>query len=266
MHRKEGKAVGAAARRADRHQGHLRHRRHADRVRLAAVGRAHAAPRCGGRGPPARRRRGDHGQDRHHRVRLLSSRQDQEPARPRAHARRLLERLGRGRGGLHGARRDRLADQRLGDPAGRLLRRGRLQADPRPDPAQRRAAAVAHARPCRRVRALGRGRGPARRDAGRLRRGGSRHARHRPPAARRGGRQRAAAAAALRLRAHAGLAARRAGDGPGLRRAGRGAGRGSQRGRSSARASSAPSTCTASSWRWRWRTTSTATTRRAPTS
>ena len=44
MHRREGKALGAAARRADRHQGHLRHRRHADRIGLAAVGRPHAAP------------------------------------------------------------------------------------------------------------------------------------------------------------------------------------------------------------------------------
>ena len=66
---------------------------------------------------------------------------------------RLLERLGRGRRRRHGAGRDRLADQRLGDPPGRLLRRGRLQADARPHPAHRRADAVARARSCRRVRA-----------------------------------------------------------------------------------------------------------------
>ena len=89
---------------------------------------------------------------------------------------RLVERLGGGGRGRHGAGRDRLADQRLGDPPGGVLRRGRLQADARPHPAHRRADAVAHARPCRRVRAHGRGRGAAGRGAGRLRRGGSRHA------------------------------------------------------------------------------------------
>ena len=58
----------------------------------------------------------------------------------------------------------------------------------------------------------------------------------RAPAARRGGRERAAVAAALRLRALAGLEAGRAGDRRGLRRAGRGAGRGGD-----ARSSSAQS-------------------------
>ena len=91
--------------------------------------------------------------------------------------------LGRGRGGADGAGRHRLADQRLGDPPRRLLRRGRLQADARADPAQRRAAAVAGARSCRRVRALGRRCGAAGRDAGGLRRGGSGYAAARPSAA-----------------------------------------------------------------------------------
>ncbi len=90
------------------------------------------------------------------------------PHDPGAHARRLVERLGGGGRGQHGAGRDRLADQRLGHPSGGVLRRGRLQADARPDPAHRRADAVAHARSCRRVRAHGRGRGAARRDARRL--------------------------------------------------------------------------------------------------
>ena len=65
----------------------------------AAVGRPHAAARCGRSRPAARGRRRDHGQDGHHRVRLLPSRQDPQSARSRAHARRLLQRLGRGRGG-----------------------------------------------------------------------------------------------------------------------------------------------------------------------
>ena len=47
--------------------------------------------------------------------------------------------------GLHGAGRDRHADQWLDHPARRLLRRGRLQADPRAHSAQRRAAAVPRA-------------------------------------------------------------------------------------------------------------------------
>ena len=66
-------AARPAARRAGRHQGHLRHRRHADRERHAAVGRPHAAPRCGGGGAAARGGRGDPGQDRDHRVRLSIS-------------------------------------------------------------------------------------------------------------------------------------------------------------------------------------------------
>ena len=69
--------------------------------------------------------------------------QDAQPAQSRAHARRLLERLGRGRGRRHGAARARQPDQRLGDPAGRVLRRLRLQAHAWPDPAQRGAAALA---------------------------------------------------------------------------------------------------------------------------
>ena len=265
-HRQRRQGAGPAARRADRHQGHLRHRRHADRIRLAAVGRPHAAPRRRRRRPAARGRRRDHGQDRDHGIRLFPSRQDPEPARPRAHAGRLVERLGGGGRGRHGAGRDRLADQRLGDPAGGVLRRGRLQADARADLAHRRADAVAHARPCRRVRALGRGRGAARRDARRLRRGGSRHAAARAPALRGRGGERAAAAAALRLRALAGLEACRAGDArrPSPSWSRRSA---SRRARSSsAPASTTRSTCIGRSWKSRWRTISIATTSRAATS
>ena len=82
-----------------------------------------------------------------------------------SHAGRIVLGLRRGGGRTDGAGRHRLADQRLGDPPRRLLRRGRLQADPRPHSAQRRAAAVAGARSCRRVCALGRRCGAARADA-----------------------------------------------------------------------------------------------------
>ena len=88
---------------------------------------------------------------------------------------RLVERVGRCGGGPYGAGRHRLADQRLGDPAGRILRRRRLQADPWPHSAQRRAAPVAHPRSRRGFRAHRRGRGPACRDHGGLRRGRPRH-------------------------------------------------------------------------------------------
>ena len=199
-HRKQGKPIGPAAWRAGRHQGHLRHRRHADGVRIEAVGRAHAAPRCGGCGAAAGGRRRDPRQDGDDRVRLLQSGQDPKSAQPGSHAGRIVLGLGRGRCGADGAGRHRLADQRLGDPPRRLLRRGRLQADTWPDSAERRAAAVAGARSCRRVCALGRRCGAARRDACGLRRRRSGYASPRPSALRRCGGKRAAVAAALCFR------------------------------------------------------------------
>ena len=159
-----------------RHQGHLRHRRHADRVRLALW--AGRTPRRDAAAVARLRAAG---------AVILGKTVTTEyayfhPGKTQtrttgAHAGRLVERLGGGGRAHDGAGRYRLADQRLGDPAGGVLRRGRLQADARADPAQRRAAAVARARPCRRVRAQRRGRRPAGRDAGRLRRGGSGHPR-----------------------------------------------------------------------------------------
>ena len=56
---------------------------------------------------------------------------DPQSARSRTHAGRLVFGLGGGGRGRHGAARDRLADQRLGDPAGVLLRRLWLQAHAR---------------------------------------------------------------------------------------------------------------------------------------
>ena len=96
-HRRHGRAHRAAARRAGRHQGHFRHRRLSDRIRLAAVERAHAAAGCGRGCAAARGRRRDHGQDRDGRIRLLPPRQDAQSARSGAHAGRLVERLGGGR-------------------------------------------------------------------------------------------------------------------------------------------------------------------------
>ena len=91
------------------------------------------------------------------------------PHEPRAHARRLVERLGRGRCGRHRPARGRHADQRLGDPAGVVLRRGRLQAVVRPASAPWRAAAIGAARPHRRLCAQRRRRRTARAGARRRR-------------------------------------------------------------------------------------------------
>ena len=180
-------AAGAAARHPGRHQGHHRYPRHADRERHRAARRAPADQgRRGGRAA-ARRGRGDPGQDRDHRACRLSPGQDAQPARPRTHARRLLVGLGGGGGSGHGAARGRLADQRLGDPPGELLRRVRLQALARPDLALWRARPVTAARPHRRVRAHARGPRPDRRAADRLRCPRPRHAARGRPAPARGG-------------------------------------------------------------------------------
>ena len=77
----------------------------------------HAARRRRGGRDAARRRRGDPRQDGHHRVRLLLARQDAQSAQPRAHARRLLERLGRG-GGRRAWCRSRSAARPPARPSG----------------------------------------------------------------------------------------------------------------------------------------------------
>ena len=117
-----------AARPAARREGPVRHRRPAHRLRLADLCRPPPGDRRSLGGPVPRSRRGGDGQDRHHRVRLLPARPHAQPAQPGAHAGRLVQRLGRGRGRLHGAAGPGHADRRLDHPAGRLLRRGRLQA------------------------------------------------------------------------------------------------------------------------------------------
>ena len=135
-------AERAAARHPDRGQGSDRHGRHADRIRLGDLCRPSPRRRRRLRRAGARRRRDRARQDRHDRIRLLHAGQDRQPAQPGAHARRLVERLGRRGGRRHGAARLRHADRRLGDPPGRVLRRRRLQAELRHDPARRRQDAV----------------------------------------------------------------------------------------------------------------------------
>ena len=125
------------------HEGHHRHRRHADRERHGAARGPHAARRRGRGAHAARRGRGDPRQDRHHRMRLLQPRQDAQSAQPRAHARRLLQRLGRRGRRRHGAARARQPDRRLGDPAGGVLRRATASS---PRTASFRAAASCSSR------------------------------------------------------------------------------------------------------------------------
>ncbi len=93
--------------------------------------------------------------------------QTRNPHHRGAHAGRLFQRLGGCGGGGHGAAGHRHADQRVGHPAGFVLRGVRFQAQHGPDPAHRHPDAVA---------ATGRGgclrthsgrRGPAGRGAGR---------------------------------------------------------------------------------------------------
>ena len=81
--------------------------------------------------------------------------QDAKSARPEADAGRLIVRVGRGGGGRHGAVGDRIADQWIDDPSGRILRRVRDQAEPWIDLARRRVDVIPQARSCRRLRTLG---------------------------------------------------------------------------------------------------------------
>ncbi len=77
LKRRDGRT---AARRARRHQGYFRYRRHADGIRFADLRRAHAVARCHRRGlNAARGRRGDHGQNGDDRVCLFSPGKTRNP-------------------------------------------------------------------------------------------------------------------------------------------------------------------------------------------
>ena len=252
-----GQADRAAARRAGRHQGHLRHGRHADRGRHRAACRAHAGSRRDRRRDAARGGRGDHGQDGDHRVRHLS--------RPARRAIRTIPEHTPG-GSSSGSAAAVAAgmvplalgqpDQRIGHPSGGILRRIRIQADARTDPEARHPQAFAHPRSRRRLRAHGRGRRAARRAAHGLRRTRSRHAPARAHPVRADGGRGAAVAAAARVRQDAGMGAGGCGHAGSICRARR------RRSASSARNTRCPSRCatpgigTARSWKRKWRRTS----------
>ena len=94
--RRSRRTARPARRSADRDQGHHRHRRHADRARLADLSRQPAVRRRRLRRAVAHGRRHDHGQDGDDRIRQPLPRRDRQPAQPGAHAGRLVERLGGG--------------------------------------------------------------------------------------------------------------------------------------------------------------------------
>ena len=171
-----GRADRAAARRAGRDQGHHRHGGHADGERLACCtpgARRRATRRwwrCCGR--PARSIMGKTVTTE---FATAPPGQDAQPAQSRAHAGRIVERIGGRGGGGDGAAGARQPDDRLDDPAGVLLRRLRLQAHPRADPAPRDVPALPHARSRRAVRARARRHRAAAGAARRSRRARSRH-------------------------------------------------------------------------------------------
>ena len=144
----------AAARRADRREGHLRRRWHADHRWRAAL-RAHpAGGGFDGGGAAARGRRDHRRQNRHDRVRVSRSGADAEPVEHGPHPRRLVGGLGGGHRGSHDPAGPRLANGRLGAAARRLLRRRRVQGHARAGAGRRRDPARVVARPRRRAGAL----------------------------------------------------------------------------------------------------------------
>ena len=126
-----------ARRRADRGQGRAGHRGAAHDVRLEDPRGLDPAVRRDRRRQAEGGRTADPGQDQHGRVRdglldrALGLRPDPQPVGPRPDPRRLGRWLGRGRGCLRGAARDRHRHGRLDPPARCGHRHGRREADVR---------------------------------------------------------------------------------------------------------------------------------------
>ena len=115
-------AVIADRRHAGRHQGHYRDGRYADPDGLAAVRRLALGEGRRQRARAARRRRGDPRQDGDDRVRRVRAARHAQSVEHRAHAGRLVERLGGRRRRRHRQRGARHPGDRLDHPAGELLR------------------------------------------------------------------------------------------------------------------------------------------------
>ena len=160
---RQGPMARTDARRALRRQGHLRHRRHGDHLPFQDPQgpSRHIRRVCGEKA--ARGRRGAARQGRAARVRdrragvrpALAA--GAQPVEPRPASRRLVERLGRGARGRHGAGRARHRHRRLGAQSRDLLRHRRHEADLRRGEPGRRVSADLFARPRRADDAHGRG-------------------------------------------------------------------------------------------------------------
>ena len=122
-------AAVADRRHADRHQGHHRDLRYADRNGLAAVCRLALGERRRQCARAARRRRGHSRQDGDDGVRGVRAARHAQSLEYGAHAGRLVERFGGVGRRRHRQRRARHAGDRLDHPAGELLRLFRLQAE-----------------------------------------------------------------------------------------------------------------------------------------
>ena len=120
-------AAVADRRHAGRHQGHLRDRRHADRDGLAALRRLAVQQGLRERAGAARRRRGHRRQDGDDGVCGIRAARHAQSVERRAHAGRIVERLGGFRRGRHRQRGARHAGDRLDAAAGELLRLRRFQ-------------------------------------------------------------------------------------------------------------------------------------------
>ena len=115
-------AAVADRRHAGRHQGHYRDGRYADPDGLAAVCRLALGEGRRQRARAARRRRRDPRQDGDDRVRRVRAARHAQSVEYRAHAGRLVERLGGRRRRRHRQRGARHPGDRLDDPAGEFLR------------------------------------------------------------------------------------------------------------------------------------------------
>ena len=127
-----------AARHSDRAQGQHPHDRHADDRRGAGVRRAGAAVRGDADEEPARRRRGDHRQDRHDRAGQLRRRRHADQLQRRARL-RLQPLRSAPRPAHHRRRPSGDADRRIelrhrhrGELLGRQRRHRNLRIDPEP--------------------------------------------------------------------------------------------------------------------------------------
>ena len=142
-----GTVARRAPRRPRRAEGQLRRRRAHDDSRGGRLRPSAPVPRRALRGAAARRRSDRAREGDHHGLCLSRSDPDLQSVEPRAHSRWIVERSGGGRRCAHGAAGARDPDGRVGPASRGVLRRGRSEADLRPDQHGRRGAARVESRP-----------------------------------------------------------------------------------------------------------------------